>query len=68
MSRDPDWVAEETRSGPGAAGTDLSMTVVRHTDGPDRCTVSPPGLSGVARMSTWLSADRAAFVPVDEMR
>jgi len=49
-------------------GVELSMTVVRYSDSPDRCTVYPPGLSGIARMSTWISADRSLFVDVASMR
>jgi len=61
---------EQTRlaGGPDDRDVELSMTVVRYSDSPDRCTVYPPGLSGVARMSTWLSADRSLFVDVDSMR
>ncbi|WP_245180724.1 DUF7511 domain-containing protein [Haloarcula amylovorans] len=68
MSTEPDWVADDTRTSPERADVELSMTVVQYTDGPDRCTVYPPGLSGVARMSTWLSADRSAFVDLDGMQ
>ncbi|QIO23625.1 hypothetical protein [Haloarcula sp. JP-L23] len=68
MSLDPDWVTAETRSGPGDPDVELSLTVVQYSDGPDRCTIYPPGLSGVPRMSTWLTADRSAFVALDEMR
>ena len=39
----------------------LESTLVRYEDGPDRLTVYPPGLSSVARMSTWLTADADAF-------
>jgi len=46
----------------------LSLTVVRYTDGPDRCTLHPPDASGDARLSTWLSADRSAFAALDAMR
>lgn len=44
------------------------MTVVTYADAPDRCTVSPPGLSGVAQMSTWLTVDRSSVVSLQEMR
>jgi len=64
MSLDATRLAE----GPDDRGVELSMTVVRYSDGPDRCTVYPPGLSGVARMSTWLSADRSLFVDVASIR
>ena len=50
------------------ADVELSLTVVRYTDGPDRCTVYPPETSGDARMSTWLSADRDVFVDITAMR
>ncbi len=46
----------------------LVSTIVRYTDSPDRRTVYPPGLSSVARMSTWLTADADAFVDLDRMR
>jgi hypothetical protein len=53
-----------------SAGTppELVSTVVSYTDGPDRRTVYPPGLSSVARMSTWFTADDDAFLDVGEMR
>ena len=47
---------------------ELSLTVVRYADGPDRCTVYPPETSGDARMSTWLSADRSVFVDLASMQ
>ncbi|MFC7226850.1 hypothetical protein N0B31_05500 [Salinirubellus salinus] len=46
----------------------LVSAVVAYTDGPDRRTVYPPGLSSVERMSTWFTADDDAFLDVDEMR
>lgn len=54
--------------GGAADGTDLTLTVVRYTDRPDRCTVYPPDASGDARMSTWLTVDRAACVDLDTFR
>ncbi|WP_225334752.1 DUF7511 domain-containing protein [Halomicrobium urmianum] len=51
-----------------STGEELTMTVVTYADAPDRCTVSPPGLSGDARMSTWLSVDRSSVVSRREMR
>ena len=53
---------------PDDRDVELSMTVVQYSDGPDRCTIYPPGLSGVARMSTWLSADRSLFVDIDSIQ
>ncbi|WP_254271786.1 DUF7511 domain-containing protein [Haloarcula marina] len=68
MSLHPDWVADDTCDGPARRDIDLSATVVRYTDRPDRCTVYPPGSSGVARMSTWISADADAFLDIETMR
>ncbi|MFC6757479.1 MULTISPECIES: DUF7511 domain-containing protein [Haloarcula] len=47
---------------------ELSLTVVRYADGPDRCTIYPPDMTGDARMSTWLSADYEAVVGLSSMR
>ncbi|MBX0324482.1 hypothetical protein EGH21_15740 [Halomicroarcula sp. F13] len=58
----------DARGGPDDLDVELSLTVVQYADGSDRCTMYPPGLSGVPRMSTWLTADRSAFVPLDEMQ
>lgn len=63
----PDWVTDERRQ-PDPPAVELRATVVRYTDGPDRCTVSPPDCAEPARLTTWLSADRAAFVDRDAMR
>lgn len=61
-----------TRSVTGAAtdrsDVELSLTVVRYADRPDRCTMYPPDTDGDVRMSTWLSADRSVFVCLDGMR
>lgn len=46
----------------------LESSLVRYEQGPDRRTIYPPGLSSVARMSTWLSADSDAFVDLDDAR
>jgi hypothetical protein len=47
---------------------ELCLAVVAYSDGPDRCTVHPPGLSGVERMSTWISLDRDDLVDVAAYR
>jgi hypothetical protein len=67
MSLDPDGAGNATveRTQPSH---DLSMTVVEYTDEPDRCTVSPRGLSGVAKLSTWITVDRSVVVDLDTMR
>jgi len=63
----------EDQAGTGAEDVnrrfiDLQLTVVRYPDKPDRATVFPTGTDGIDRMSTWLSADRSAFEPLDSMR
>jgi hypothetical protein len=47
---------------------DLELTIVQYENGPDRGTLHPPGLEGIERMETWLSADAAAFVGLREWR
>ena len=65
-----DGVETGTEPGPRGSGAPpaLVSTVVTYADSPDRRTVYPPGLSSVARMSTWFTADDDAFVDVSEMR
>jgi hypothetical protein len=46
----------------------LSLAVVQYADSPDRCTIYPPDATGDERLSTWLSANRDAFVDLDTMR
>lgn len=62
--------AEEDQIPVGSGGSPIALesVVVRYDQRPDRRTVYPPGLSGVARMSTWLSADAGAFVDLDSAR
>jgi len=47
---------------------ELSLTVVRYEDEPDRCTIYPPSATGDARLSTWLSADYEAVVDLATMQ
>ena len=46
----------------------LDLVIVRRDDGADRATIHPPGLTGVARMETWLSTDRSAVVDLSAWR
>jgi hypothetical protein len=46
----------------------LDIVVVPRDDGPDRATIHPPGLTGVARMETWLSTDHSAVVDLSTWR
>jgi len=65
MSLDPTGVATDATDRPDV---ELSLTVVRYADGPDRCTIYPPNATGDARLSTWLSADYGAFVDLASMQ
>jgi len=67
MSLDPDGAGNATAQRTPDSH-ELSMTVVEYTDEPDRCTVSPQGLSGVAKLSTWITVDRGVVVDLDTMR
>ncbi|WP_435194681.1 DUF7511 domain-containing protein [Natronomonas sp. EA1] len=49
-------------------GTALNAELVCYVDAPDRVTVYPDGLDDIDRMSTWLSADAAAFLDLDDCR
>ena len=46
----------------------LDLVVVRYDDAPDRATIHPPGLTGLARLETWLSTDRSAVVDLAAWR
>ena len=63
MCPDTDGVTDDART-----EIELSLTVVRYADGPDRCTMYPPGAAGDARLSTWLSVDRRACLELAAMR
>jgi hypothetical protein len=62
----------EPATTPRSAQSHRPITVrsrlVRYDDRPDRRTVYPPGCSGDARLSTWLSADSDAFVDLETVR
>lgn len=44
------------------ATTQLRATVVEYEDAPDECTIFPRGVSGVERMTTWISAEEGSYV------
>jgi hypothetical protein len=67
MHDTPDWVVDDPGE-PEPPAVELRSTVVRYSDRPDRCTVSPPDCPEPARLTTWLSADRSVFVDRDAMR
>ncbi|NHN62395.1 hypothetical protein G9463_03595 [Haloarcula sp. JP-Z28] len=67
MNLDPDGAGSATTE-QAQAPHELSMTVVEYTGEPDRCTVSPRGLSGIAKLSTWVTVDKRVVVDLDAMR
>jgi len=46
----------------------LHSVVVEYDGSPDRCTIYPRRNSCRDRVATWLSADREAFLGLEEMR
>jgi hypothetical protein len=73
MSTCSDDTQDTDGEGDGIAPSDgpaerLVSRLVTNADGPDRRTVFPQGLSSVARMSTWLTANEDAFVDIEENR
>ena len=67
MNLDPDGAGSVTTE-QAQAPRELSMTVVEYTGEPDRCTVSPRGLSGIAKLSTWITVDKRVVVDLAAMR
>jgi hypothetical protein len=65
MSSEPTGVATAAADRPDV---ELSLTVVRYADGPDRCTIFPPNATGDARLSTWLSVDYGVVVDLAAMQ
>lgn len=46
----------------------LEAVVVRYEDGPDRCTIAPRDCPDEAKLTTWLSADVATVVDLEDAR
>ncbi|QCJ48215.1 hypothetical protein [Haloprofundus sp. MHR1] len=46
----------------------LHSVTVRYGSGPDRCTIYPRDTPVEERVTVWLTADRDAFVGLEEMR
>lgn len=49
-------------------GPALQLTIVEYAEAPDRGTIHPPGLTGVDRMETWMTANMTAFVTLSDWR
>jgi hypothetical protein len=47
---------------------ELVSITVEYDERADQCTIYPRGLSGMERMSTWLTADRTCFVDLYAIR
>lgn len=45
----------------------LCSTVVEYEDAPNECTIYPRGVSGMERMTTWMSAKEGAYVDLDSV-
>ena len=43
----------------------LRATVVEYEDAPNECTIYPSGVSGMERMTTWISAKEGAYVDLE---
>ena len=46
----------------------LTSVVVKYRNGPDIRTIYPPCATDIERMSTWISANTAAFVHLENAR
>jgi len=49
------------------ATTRLRATVVEYEDAPDECTIFPPGVSQMERMTTWISAKEGSYVDLESI-
>jgi hypothetical protein len=67
-AHDTDRGGVDGADGAGRPAEPLASRLVTNADGPDRRTVFPRGLSSVARMSTWLTANEDVFVDLEESR
>lgn len=46
-------------------GTSLQATVVEYENAPDECTLFPRDVSGMDRMTTWITAKEDSFVDLE---
>ena len=68
-------MSADTREANAGESTDLLLereplraTVVTYRDSPDRCTVAPANVGDERRLTTWLSVNADAMVPLDGSR
>ena len=40
----------------------LRATIVEYEEAPNECTIYPKGVSGMERMTTWISAKEGSYV------
>lgn len=63
------FAAAGLSEGPPSNGScALRAKTVEYPDQEDRCTIYPPGLSGIERMERWLTANKYAFVNLETWR
>ena len=48
--------------------SELQLAIVTSNDGPHRGTISPPNLTGIERMETWMSVDMTIVVDLSTWR
>lgn len=60
-----EWAAVADRTPPPI---DLEHRIVSNESAPDRCTICPADCNPETQLTTWLSADRSAFVDLESVR
>lgn len=61
--------SQETPSQTGGESVpDLQLAIVAYDDSPDRGTIYPPDLTGIARMETWISVDMSVVADLSIWR
>lgn len=58
----------EARGSTTSVETGLVHRTVERPNGPDRFTVFPKGMTGVPKMSTWMSVDTTCVVDLETVR
>ncbi|WP_435155756.1 DUF7511 domain-containing protein [Haladaptatus sp. DFWS20] len=62
-----DRSAEPKQSATDQQSFELSSVVVEYDGKPNRCTIYPKKATRLQRMASWITADAATFVSLDEM-
>mgnify|MGYP000574834820 CR=1 FL=1 len=56
------------RATPDASTPALAAEVVVSQDGPAECTLFPADATGLARLTTWITAEEGSFVSLEDRR